>query len=256
MEGNAPAERSGGPARGSALDALMERASLALERTDYFEAERLAAEALERAHRAGEFEAMARILLPLQEARRQVRQLAVDSGVRVLVTDLGGLGGLRPGCYLVQPPLLGVDARSIRETARGTGIPVLVLAREPLTRDGRWPVVAVGDEMALRAKVAPPRPLVRLEASPTKDDFGLAGAEPPPREWFEQAEEALGDAAIERLDPEEPAPWLVDDLVRALGAHPTHEKLHQRLAEECRRAAHGEIPDAGPHRPAGEDAFD
>src|SRR5689334_10244420 len=62
------------------IDRMMERASTALEAMRYFEAERLASTALRRAHAAADFERMARILLPLQEARRQKRQLAVDSG--------------------------------------------------------------------------------------------------------------------------------------------------------------------------------
>ncbi|MFN3311207.1 MAG: ABC transporter permease, partial [Thermomonas sp.] len=45
-------------------------------RRDYFAAERLCLEALELAHKACDYERMARICLPLQEARRQKRDLA------------------------------------------------------------------------------------------------------------------------------------------------------------------------------------
>lgn len=247
--------QSGGGAAGG-IDRLMERASVALEATRYFEAERLALQGLRRSYDAGDFETMARVLLPLQEARRQKRQQAVESGRRVVVSDLRTLGDIAPGCYLVQPPLLGIDGRSLRETADGMQAPVLVIAREPLTRDGKWPVVSVTEGLSLRVKVEPPRPMTRVETSKTKDEMGLPGAEAPPREWFEAAEEAIGDVGLAKLKSEEPAAWLVDDLMRYLDAQPSHEKLHQRLAEECRRASTENLPEEERHRPPLSDPFE
>jgi hypothetical protein len=244
-----------GAGAAAAIERLMERASVALENTKYFEAERLASQALTRAHRAGDFEAMARILLPLQEARRQKRQIAVDAGRRFVVSDLRQVRDIEPGCYLAQPPLLGIDARSLRETADGMQIPVLVIAREPLMRDGRWPVVSVTEGISLRARIDPPRPMKRIEESKTKDEMGLPGAAPPPREWFEAAEEAIGDAGLAKLKPEEPASWRVDDLMIYLDAQPSHEKLHQRLAEECRQALRENLPEEHRHRPPVDDPF-
>jgi hypothetical protein len=231
------------------IDRLMERASAALEGTRYFEAERLAGRALRAAHRAWDLEAMARISLPLQEARRQIRQQAVESGRRELVAERRGARRAEPGCYLVQPPLLGVDARALREAAWGREVPVLVLAREPLTREGKWPVVAVGEGLSIRAWVVPVRPMTRLEGSPTKDELGLPGAAAPGSDWFEAAEEAVGDAALARLRADEPAAWRMGDVLRYLDAHPTHERLHQRLAVECRLAAREDLPEAGRQRP-------
>jgi hypothetical protein len=97
--------------------------------------------------------------------------------------------------------------------------------------------------------------MTRREESKTKDEMGLPGAEAPARAWFERAEEAIGDAGLAKLKPEEPAAWRVDDLVVFLDAQPSHEKLHQRLAEECRRAAHENIPDGQRHRPESDDPF-
>jgi hypothetical protein len=224
------------------VDRLMERASAALEGTRYFEAERLAGRALAAAHRGWDLEAMARIALPLQEARRQVRQRAVDSGRRELVSAPKGVRRPEAGCYLVQPPLLGIDARVLREAVWGREIPALVLAREPLNREGKWPLVAVGERLSIRTWVMPPGPVTRREESPTRDELGLPGAPAPSSEWFEAAEEALGDAAIARLKPGEPAAWRLGDLLRYLDAHPTHEKLHQRLAAECRLALREDLP--------------
>ena len=243
------------PSRAAFVDRLMERASVALEATEYFEAERLAAQALQRAHQAGDFEAMTRILLPLQEARRQKRQAAVECGNRFVVSDLRTVDDIRPGCYMIQPPLLGVDARSFRETADGMRVPVLAIAREPLTRESKWPVVAVGDGISLRVRIEPPYAVTRIEASKTKDESGMPGAPAPSREWFEFAEEAIGDAGLLKLKADEPAAWRVDDLVRFVDAHPSHEKLHQRLAQECLAALRENIPEEQRHRPPMSDPF-
>jgi len=238
------------------IDTLMERASRALVATKYFEAERLAARALQRAHAANDFERMARIVLPLQEARRQKRQLAIDSGQRFLSGSMAmaaGEMGIEPGCYLFQPPVIAADARVFRELADAKGVPVLVITREPLTREGKWPVVAVG-VVSARARVSPPWPLERVEGTITKDNV-KDGSEPPGPEWFEAAAEAMGDAAIARLKPEDPAAWRVDDLMEFLDAHPDHEKLHQRLAENCRKAMTEVLPEGRRRRPAADDPF-
>lgn len=245
---------------GSPIDKLMERASRALESTDYFQAERLAARALDRAHANHDFEHMARIALPLQEARRQKRQLAIDSGLRVLSGSLAmasGELGIEPGCYLFQPPVIAADVRLFREVADSKGIPVLAIAREPLTREGKWPVVAVGGpggSVSVRARVAPPWPLERVEGAITKDKV-KDGASPPDVEWFESAAEAMGDAAIARLRPEDPAAWRVEDLLEFLDAHPDHEKLHQRLAENCRQAMNEPLPEGKRRRPMVDDPY-
>lgn len=238
------------------IDRLMERASVALERTRYFEAERFCKDALQKAYAEGDFERMSRILLPLQEARRQKRQLAIDSGRFIVLAEsdmmMAMVQDILPGCYLFQPPLLGIDSRNFREEADARGVPTLVLCREPMTRDEQWPLVAVG-QIALRTRVAPAAPLRRIETGITKD--GYTGSPPPSASWFEAAAEALGDAAIAKVRMDDPAAWRVDDLMVALSVHPDHEKLHQRLEEACRQAALESLPPDQRHRPPTSDAF-
>ena len=238
------------------IDRLMERASVALEKTRYFEAERFCKDALGKAFAASDFERMARIILPLQEARRQKRQLAVDSGRAIVLGEsdmmMAMVQNILPGCYLFQPPLIGLDARNFREEANAHGVPTLVLCREPMTKEGKWPLVAVG-QVPIRTRVEPPFPLQRVEKGPTKD--GYSGEPPPDMSWFERAAEALGDVAITKLKFDEPAAWRVDDLMEFLSVHPDHEKLHQRLEEACRQAAVENLTEEQRHRPAATDAF-
>ncbi|MEL6330026.1 MAG: hypothetical protein AAFR38_10205 [Planctomycetota bacterium] len=228
----------------NAIDEMMEQASLALAATRYFEATALATRALARARSAIDPERMARICLPLQEARRQIRQLAVDdaAGRETPVTVIGAPEDaprpLRPGCYLIQPPMIGADGRALRQAAERTKIPVFVLTREPLTKLGKWPIVGVTAEHSVRTRIDPPVPLERVKGRSTLDNFeGKI-----PLTWFEAAGEALGDSAIESIDPEHSPWWQMDDLLEALEAVPEHEKLHQALADTCRRAARAPRP--------------
>lgn len=236
------------------IDRLMEQASQALLETEYFTVVKLSLRALERARQAEDFERMARILLPLQEARRQIRQIACDAAHRVLVTARPKPSELRPGLYLAQPPMIALEARDIRETADSKSVPILLLCREPMTRAGKWPIAAVTkggliDTITIRVQVDPPPGVIPMHdqagVGPTKDNSSAA----PDVEWFERTEEALGDAAIARVGASNPASWRVDELMLYLDAIPEHEKLHQRLMEACRDAAR-EGPAPEPRRRA------
>lgn len=232
---------AGAEPRVSAVDRLMERASVALAEMRYFEAERLCVRALGKAYAAFDYGCMARVLLPLQECRRQKRQLAIGAGAVVLVGDAALAGGApMAGCYLFRPPLIGADAREFRERADSAGSAVLALTREPMSLDGKWPIVSVGSSRSVRTKVDPPWAVVRVEGAPTRDDSLEREV---PLAWFEAAAEALGDAAIARIDARDHPVWRVDDLMEALDAFPAHEKLHQALAGACREAAVAPAPE-------------
>lgn len=223
--------------KASAIDSEMERASEALEAMRYFEAATLARRALGRARSAGDFERMARIVLPLQEARRQIREAAADTGRVVVLVTLPG-GRLETGAYLVQPPLIGVDARAIREHADRRESPVLVVCREPMTRTQEWPVVAVG-LWTIRTRVKPPEGVVAMSSGLTRDRIDTL----PEMSWMLAAGEALGDAAIASVASDLPPAWRADDLLECLDAIPDHEKLAQALERACREAIGKPIPE-------------
>jgi hypothetical protein len=253
MNGVTEAPGKNPAAKAAAIDKLMERASVALEAMRYFEAERLCLQALGKAYSVFDYDRMGRIMLPLQECRRQKRQLAVDTGMVIVVDRLAMVQDApMPGCYLFRPPLIGADAREFRARADAAQAPVFVLTREPLAQDGKWPIVSVGPESSVRAKMDPPFPVQRTQESPMRDD---SGAREIAIAWFEAAAEALGDAAIAKVDPEEHPVWRVDDLMEALEAFPYHEKLHQRIEEACREAVVAPAPDLRRGRPMLDDPF-
>lgn len=223
-------EAGGGGLPVTPIDALMEKASVALVKADYFTAEELCLRAIERCRRMRDWERLARAVLPLQEARRQIRQFATDGPVR-MVQRLPSRGEpLEVGCYLAQPPMIGLDARTFRELARGRRVPVMALAKEPTTAAGKWPVVGVGGNLG-----AQPVPVVvRVQVDPP------AGGTPDVA-WMLATQEALGDAAIAKVEAGRklgwPADHRVEDLLEYLEAVPDHEKLHQALEATAREAA-------------------
>lgn len=213
------------------IDGLMERASEALSQTDYFTCEQLSQQALEKALRISDWSRMRRILMPLEEARRQKRLAALDAGKVTLLEELpeGDLA-IAPGCWLVEPPLTGADGREIRHLADERQIPILLLTREPKTQLGKWPIVVVGP-VTIRTYVSPPKG--RPDAA-----------------WFVATSEALGDAAIQAVNPEAPAATRVNALFEALGSVRDHDKLHQALAAACDDALREERKTAPPQRKA------
>ena len=201
------------------IDELMERASHALVETRYFEAERLALDALSRARAATDYERMARICLPLLESRRQKRLAAADAGRLVRLDHESEAPALESGCYLLEPLLVAADGRELRDRANADEVPIFVVVREPKTQLGLWPVAMIGP-VTVRTRVKPP-----------------AADDEPTLEWMQAALEALGDAAIDSIDLNRPAWHRVDQVLERLGTVPEHEKLHQLLAETCKEAA-------------------
>jgi hypothetical protein len=228
---------------GAKAEQWMEKASVALVATDYGEAERCCMKALSVARAANDFDLMARICLPLQEARRQRRHAACDiPGCRLANVMPAVAEVIAAGRWLLEPPLVGIDGRSLRELAARRDVPVMVLVREPQSRSGRWPIVGVGtgprEPVVVRAQVEPP-------ADPARPDLA----------WFMAAQEALGDAAIAKAPRNVPADHHVDDMLDLLEAVPDHEKLLQATAQACRDAAGTEPSSLPRRRPILEDAF-
>ncbi|MBT8484541.1 MAG: hypothetical protein HKO59_11020 [Phycisphaerales bacterium] len=202
------------------IDTLMDKASKTLAATEYFKAETLAEQALKLARQAEDFERMARIILPLQETRRQRLQMALDVGtITILEEPVGEDTKVESGCYLVRPPLVGADARRLRLAALHQEVPVAVVCREPLTDLKLCPIVAIGPGVTVRTKVKPPK----------KPDA-------PTMAWFTMALETLGDFAIETIDPGVAALKRLDILIARLDAIPDHEGLHHAVAEACAAA--------------------
>jgi len=155
---------------GIGIDRIMEEASRRLVATDYLEAERLCLEALSLARGHRDFGRYARILLPLQEVRRQRRQFAVEAGVFLIAGDRLEAGAIlarhRQGCLLLaQPPYEPGDEQAVRDLARKQSlfVEVLLLGPEQLRACFEDQMEQVGD--AAVSAIADDAPLLqRLDA--------------------------------------------------------------------------------------------
>lgn len=203
------------------------RARKALQKGDFFEAEHLALAALEAARAACEFKLMADIMPTLRDARSARLEAAVEvsDSIRHLEKRPEEGETVEPGCYLVQPPLVGADARALRLAALEQGVPVATVCREPLTEMKLRPIVAIG------------RITVRARVLPASDDAT------PDMEWFLTAMNELGETAIESVDTGTLILKQIDALLDRLDSIPDHARLHDALEEICMIAASSEQSD-------------
>ncbi len=202
------------------IDELIEKAAGALRRKRFFESERLSSKALGLARQEGDFARMAKVVPVLRDARWGRYAQALDVGTLTIIAEpFPEQIQVKPGCYLVQPPLVGADARRLRLTALAAEVPVAVVCREPITALKTCPVVAISSGATVRIRINPP-----------------ADIHHPDLEWFAEAMVALGDAAIESIDPEQEIDRRIDGLLARLETVPEHDELHLCLLEACREA--------------------
>ncbi len=202
------------------LDGIMERASQALADIDYLGCEALCLEALALARASGRYGYYARILLPLQEARRQRRMIAA-AGVMQLGTGASAvdldiwLTQHHAGCIVLTHPHTIEDARRIDQNAREHQQCVEVLFADNPDQAELW---------TLRSYAGP---AVTCDIPAPKADVNAA-------QWFIDATEKLGDAALAGLDDSLAGTARVEALEARLAVFPDHELLHQRLADAAR----------------------
>jgi hypothetical protein len=192
-------------------------ARVSLEAGAHFEAERLADDALRRASDAEDFRAMAHALTTLRQIRAARIDIALDSEHVVILSDAPGADLFEtPGCWLLEPPLVGADGRRLREEAFQAETPALVVVREPETAAGTWPLVMIGP-VTVRTYVAPPETI--------------------DTDWMLAASEALGEAAIAQIAEDLAPQSRVERLLERLQTLPDADVLHETLIEACLLAA-------------------
>ncbi len=209
------------PRSGSEIDVMMERAVTALTKGEYFVAEQLCDLSLHGARQLNDFDRMSRIALPLQEARRQRRLLAVECG-KVFLCNEQSMPGRDPevpigaGCYVILPPCAGADARQIERVAFAQQVPVIAFGREPITSMGLLPIVIVGT-MTIRVKVQPP-----------------ADMDP---EWCLGVIEQFAAQGMSELDTTRATIRQLDDALALLNTVRLSEDLHQKVSKLAAKAA-------------------
>ena len=242
------------------LDAMMEAASQALARMDYLVCESHCLDAMAIARQRQDWPYYARILMPLQEARRQRRMIAAEAGVRLGTASLEGdpsawlehmrvanTQGDAAGCIVLTQPHNADDAHRLAQAVASSGRCIeILLADSPVTAS-QWTLRAYADDGPDVDCTIPAPPAgwrdrwlgpedgrqaaVDASAATTEDVSRSAYR---PVDWFLDGAEALGDAAIAQVQTPLGQSERVVILERCLKVVTDHEKLHQALEKAAR----------------------
>ena len=211
-----PAERT------KSIQNLVDKATDAIAKEAWFDAEQGLERALAMSQGRHDFAGMAEILGLLSQARQGRRKQAYASRAAIKIVDdeVTETTEVERGRYLVQPPLVGADARRLRLLAQAQEVPAMVLCREPTTQLGLIPVVAIGPLGAIRTKVKPPKDPNRPSAT-----------------WFRDALQSLGAVSVEKLNPNHGAARQLEAVLGLLDTLPEDDGLHKLAIELCEAAA-------------------
>jgi len=242
------------------IDSLMETATRALMDTDYAQCERRCLEALGLAKAQQAWDVYARVVLPLQEARRQRRMTAAEGRLRLGSASLEGgpeawlsemPGG---GCVVLTRPHGQDDAAKLHELALERELPIEVLWADNDVDAGVWTVRSFVEPALAVDRAGPAEhwrdrwiaPGQSLPSAPPEQSNGDSpgGSDPvvqsseTPADWIMDAMEALGDRALASLTDTEDPRQRLSRLEACITAAPDHEILHQELAATARQLLH------------------
>ena len=211
------------------LDDLMETASQALAELDYARCEALCMDALGQARDVGDWVMYQRVLLPLQETRRQRRQAALDGPILLGTPDKLGdvasqIGDIEQGCVVLTWPCTAGDAQSLIDSVQTRKKPIELLFADNASDAPTWRVTSYAGPGLSVDLPAPKADWIGQWVDPS------AIAPPTPAHWFMQASEALGNAALAAIEATTGSLKHLQALEAALSCVDDHEILHQRLA--------------------------
>ena len=215
------------PPMTAAIDAQMETASQQLADLDYAASEATCLDALAAARAAEDWNLYARIVLPLQECRRQRRVHAADAGIQVGLAK--GADVPETGCVVFTAPHEPADAHAWETAGRDAGRLVQGLYAQAAHRK-TWRIICPADPTLACPVPAPYQQFPQNQ--PLEGEKKTKAVH-----FFIASGEALGNAALERVTADEGTVERVDQLEAAIAAVGDHEILHQRLADAARALA-------------------
>jgi hypothetical protein len=219
------------------LTSIMDRASAALLAMDYLSCESSCLAGLTMARASADWDTYARALLPLQESRRQRRMIAAEGRVRLGFTnespdDASVMDTLKAGCVLLTPPYTPQFARRLHDSARQSRRMVEVLYAHRSADQRSWVLESFAGPRVTCAVPAPPAEWSDRWLIPGQTSATASGKTP--ADWFLDAAEALGDAAMKSVDAPLGHERRIEQIEACLNVTDTHEILHQRLAQAAR----------------------
>jgi hypothetical protein len=215
------------------LDEHMETASQALAELDYARCESLCVDALRQARDAADWVSYQRVLLPLQEARRQRRQAALDGPILLGTPEQQDdlpvhFEDIDQGCIVLTWPCTPADFKTITESIREHKQPIEILFSDNAPDADNWRITSAAGPAISIDLPAPKAEWIGQWIAPSSI------TPPTPAHWFMQASEALGNAALAAIEAEPGSIAYLRALEQALACVDDHEILHQRLASAAK----------------------
>lgn len=207
----------------------MEAASQALVAMDYLGSEAICLVALKQARQEKDWDSYARILMPLQEARRQRRMIAADAelyfGSSEPISSLDRL----TGCIVATQPMTREQVHQLDQQARQANGFVEWLWADNSIDASTWTIRSfTGPDVSCQVP-APPRAWLDCWTAGNSEINQLTAAH-----WFIEASEKLGDAALEQVTAPAGSIERLEQLEAMLDVVTDHEILHQRLGDAAR----------------------
>jgi hypothetical protein len=191
----------------------------------WFKAEANAMSAIDNARVSTNWSALADEIKILSEARL-ARVHAAHNGKSVhIISDSDEIEAVREGGrYLIQPPLVARDASLLDGFLKSKGISGVVACREPDTRLGLCPIVALGSGVKVRVQIDAPK-------NPKK----------PTCAWFDYALEELGTHVVEKINPDTTTQRQLDGLIAHFSAIPTYTGAYLVAIDLCNTLANENV---------------
>lgn len=226
------------------INELMERASQSLAKMQYLDSEQDCLRALALAREQQDWAMYARILLPLQEVRRQRRMTAADGWVLLGCESpdiaLDAIQTQGPGCIVFARPITPQQAQDLSRDLALRRLYIETLYADNSRDDDTWHITAIDGPAVHVARPAPPRPWrdhLLTQDEPWPGEMPVKGIAPRPADWFIDSTEALGDAALASVTAPTGSLQRIEQLEACLKVVVDHEILHQRLAQAARAIA-------------------
>ena len=180
--------------------------------------EKRAIAAVDQARSAQNWSALIGALSELAEARQEQAKFAKNRKRVQLIESLDEASAIKEaGRFLVRPPLVGRDAGLMHHALKEKNIAALFVCREPTTKLGLCPIVALGSGVTVRVQVDEPK-----------------DCDKPTCAWFDHALSELGAHVIEEAEKQGEDERQLDFLLAHLPAVSTYKPAYLAAIACCK----------------------
>ncbi len=184
-----------------------------------FTNEKKSISAVDQARSAQDWKTLSKAIHDLSDSRQALAKLAKNGRRVQVIESIEDADSIKEaGRFLVRPPLVGRDASLIHHALKEKGVASLIVCREPTTKLGLCPIVALGSGVTVRVQVDEPK-----------------NNDKPTCAWFDHAIDELGAHVVEEAEKQEGGERRLDFLLAHLPAIATYKPAYL-LAVACCKA--------------------